>query len=88
MAELRLPRRNVAGALGDTGVQVRKSVVSRVERGESTIGKGEQARDGMVVARYGWRTDPGQAAGEMHVTPSDDPDKIAKLVVTFQQGLG
>jgi hypothetical protein len=49
---------------------------------------GTEERDGKLVARYGWRKDNGQPAGEMHLTAGDDPEKISKLVVTFQQGLG
>jgi steroid Delta-isomerase len=49
---------------------------------------GTEERDGKVVARYGWRKDNGKPAGEMHLTASEDPDKISKLVVTFQEGLG
>jgi SnoaL-like protein len=48
-----------------------------------------EEHDGGIVARYGWRKAGGAPAGEMHLTPSKgDPDKVAKLVVTFQQGLG
>jgi steroid delta-isomerase len=49
---------------------------------------GTEERDGTLVARYGWRKDNGTPAGEMHLTAADDPDKISRLVVTFQEGLG
>src|SRR5262249_38160587 len=48
---------------------------------------GTEERDGKLVARYGWRKGNGTAAGEMHLTASDDPDKISRLVITFQEGL-
>jgi SnoaL-like protein len=48
-----------------------------------------EERGGGIVARYRWRNGGSDPAGEMHLVPGrDDPDKVAKLVVTFQQGLG
>jgi hypothetical protein len=48
-----------------------------------------EERDGGIIARYRWRNGGTEPAGEMQLTPGkDDPDKVAKLVVTFQQGLG
>jgi hypothetical protein len=47
-----------------------------------------EERDGGIVARYRLRKGGNEPAGEMHLTPGNDPDKVSKLVVTFQHGLG
>jgi hypothetical protein len=46
-----------------------------------------EEREGGIVARYAWRKGNGKPAGEMRLTPGKDPNKIAKVVVTFQHGL-
>jgi hypothetical protein len=40
-----------------------------------------EERDGLIVARYGWRRDEGRQAGEMRISQRNG--QIQKLVVTF-----